>query len=672
MPIKTLREYLVRSLASWRRDKRWRWARAVVLVGLLGQLLLGIGAAAQTDIETVRAVVQQWLLQTLGKPGLLLVEYTYSYTTWPDSSLGCPVPGQAITPGEVAGYRWMFTFDNMVRYEVHSGLSGTPAVLCSALSIAPDVRMTTYNGPDFSLLVPEAWLIFPGPTDAETLFAPGPSTDCTLPGMLVTVLGRVAAGVTPDQLLDEYLAGISGITENTERRPAGTFGRSAIYEAPCNGATRGWRVTAFVQLGRAYRVLQWAPGAEFSQWDARFENMLSQFAPAGTATPAAGTNESTASTLPALPLAISFAGDVFLGALNDLPGRGVTTVPTFDRRYVGFSPNGQYLSYLDVTNAEVRTMDALSGLSPRRVAQKVDTRFPPAWSADSARLAYVTAADTPGAEQLAIEAIPALGGEAERLATFSFTGDCSSPYADPAAEVAAAEVAPGTGAGVLAWLPDGRFLISTRCGGGLALLTPSTGAPQPLDDDLTGGVVAPDGNRVAAWTTDRLAVIDLASGARNEWPMDGAIQQIAWAANGSALYVATATLADRLVLDDATERARGEQVFGRWPVEIVSNDLALVQLDLISGDQTLLWRGQGYAVGRIAPAPGEGGVLFSVVPGSQALVEVFRAGGDALAVRAASPQPALFWLGAGASSATLLAYAGQPAFAPITVAPTSP
>ena len=176
---------------------------------------------AQGSIDDVRKIVQDWLLQELGKPGLILVEYTYSSTTWPDSSLGCTLPGQAITSGEVSGYRWTFTFDNMVRYEVHSGLFGTPVVLCGSTNIAPDVRMTTYRSATFSILVPEAWLVYPTGSAADTLFAPGPSTDCTLPGMLVTALGRVAAGITPDTLLDDYLAGV-GITDApTERRAVG-------------------------------------------------------------------------------------------------------------------------------------------------------------------------------------------------------------------------------------------------------------------------------------------------------------------------------------------------------------------------------------------------------------------------------------------------------------------
>ncbi|MEB2287923.1 MAG: hypothetical protein OZ934_07425 [Anaerolineae bacterium] len=657
---------------------RWHVARLALIIGLAA-LLVGVAPApaarAQTDMDTVRAVVQSWLLQTLGKPGLILVEYTFSSTSWPDSSLGCPTPGQAITPGVVHGYRWNFTFDNMVRYEVHSGLGGAPAVLCGSVNIAPEVRMSTYAGRDFSILVPDSWLVFSTGSDAETLFAPGPSTDCALPGMVVTALGRVAAGVTPDQLLDDYLAGAGRSDAPTSRQPAGTAGRSTRYETPCDGGTRGWRVSAFVQLGSAYRVLQWAPGAEFDQWNIRFENMLSQFSPAGATVPAEGSGDAAAAERSALPLALHFAGDVFLGALNDVPGRGLTTVPTFDRRYVGFAPNGLLLAYVDASNSELRTMDTAAGLSPRRVAQKVDARFPAAWSADSARIAYVS---SNGAQQgadgalLAIDAVPALGGDAERLATFAFSDDCALPSADPADEVTATEAGPGDGAAVLAWLPDGRFVVSTRCAGGLTLLAPATGEAQPLDADLRGAVMAPDGARLAARTDVGIAVLDLASGERDDLPADSAVRALAWTADGTAILYATETLVDRVALDDPAERAEAEAAFGRWPVEVGVYDLALVRLDVASGAQTLIWRGQGRAVGRIAPAPDGSGVLFSVVPSGLALVEAFRAGGDALALRATQPQPALYWLAEGAPSAVLLAYAGQPAFAPVTVTAPTP
>ncbi len=218
---------------------------------------------------------------------MILVEYNYSSTSWPDSSLGCPAAGETYTAGMVNGYRWTFLFDNMVRYEVHSDLDGSPAVLCSSTNVAPDVRLTVYTSPTFSILTPESWLVFQDQAGSAVLFAPQAQDQCGDPGMLVTAIGRVASGVTPDQILTDYVAAVGVDEAPTARIPIGSFGRSTAYETPCGEGLRKWRVSAFMEYGSAYRVDQWAPSDRFDQWDALFQQMLSQFAPAG-ATPAGG------------------------------------------------------------------------------------------------------------------------------------------------------------------------------------------------------------------------------------------------------------------------------------------------------------------------------------------------------------------------------------------------
>jgi hypothetical protein len=316
---------------------------------------------AQDEVDNVRAVVEQWLKQELNKPTLILVEFTYSGTSWPDSSLGCPAAGQTYTPGTVNGYRWTFLFDNMVRYEVHSDQDGTPAVLCTSVNVAPDVRLVVYNSPTFTILTPESWLVFQDPNASAVLFAPQAQDNCGDPGMLVTVLGRVASDTTPDQILTNYVAAVGVEEADTARTTMGSFGRSTTYQTPCSeGGTRQWRVSAFMQFGSAYRVDQWAPLDRFDQWDTLFQQMLSQFSPPG-ATPAPTGSEETTPTgtavsetggsepaaeagpvpdRPPLPMVHLFVGDLFVATLNDMPGRSATVVPTIERRYLAFSPNG--------------------------------------------------------------------------------------------------------------------------------------------------------------------------------------------------------------------------------------------------------------------------------------------------------------------------------------------
>jgi hypothetical protein len=351
----------------------------VLLVALLGGL---IPARAQGDIEAVRATVQTWLLQEIDKPALVLVQYTYEGTSWPDRSLGCPSEGRIYQAGTVHGYRWTFEFDNRVRYEVHSSLDGQIAVLCSAVNAGADVSLTSYRGPDFSILSPEAWLAFP---EAEgVLFAPQEALTCEQPGMRVIVMGRVANGVTPDQLLDDYLEEAAAEEAPAARETIGSSGRTTTFTDDCDGAPRHRRVTAFVEYGSAYRVEQWTPQAEVEKWDSLFLDMLSRFrtpdgAAAATdpAAPADADVDAPAEeevpgpgALPALPLAHVFVGDVFVGALNDIPGRGVTITPATERRYLSFSPDGLFIAYINTTEAQLRVMNAAAGRSPRRIDRK--------------------------------------------------------------------------------------------------------------------------------------------------------------------------------------------------------------------------------------------------------------------------------------------------------------
>ena len=649
-------------------------------LGLVCVLVLVSGAwavHAQEDGERARGNAQVWLLKELNKPGLTLIEYSYEGTEWPDSGLGCPAPGATVTPGVVPGYRFFFLFDNRVRYEVHTNLDGIQAVLCSSVNVAPDVRLSAYTVPEFTILAPEAWLVFPN-TDS-TLFGPQQQTACSLPGMRIWVLGRVASGVTPDQLIDEFLAEIEAQDNATQRTSIESTGRTTTFEQPCDPGVQGWRVSAFVYFGSGYRIAQWAPQDEFGQWDPYFQNIVNQFRPAEalavpddeSATETAAESSSGAQpidpgTLAGLPLAHVFAGDVFIGALNNIPGRSVTTVPDTAQRYLTFSPDGLQVAFINQTTGQLRAVDVAAGLSARKMADSAHPAFPPAWSPDGQRIAYVGAAPEDAAS-LDIYAIPAAGGDPEKLATFPFTNTCTDTPTDAADPEYFFEAGPRGRDNVLAWLATDQFLVSTRCDGGLGLLNLTDGQITALGDDLTGGALAPDRMRFAARTPDGLAVLDFQSWQRTNFALGPDVRQVAWAVDGSALYFSVETLADSQMLESEADRARGEVVFGFWPVTVSAYNLKLARLDLGTSQENLLWKGQGRGLGRITPAPDGSGVLFCVVPGGARLAEAFRTNADGATLRAVRPAPALYWLAAGETTARLLAYSSQPVFAPITL-----
>lgn len=633
---------------------------------------------AQGDLDAARKTAQSWLLKQLNKPALILVSYTYSGSTWPDSSLGCAAPGQSITPGSVSGYVWTFAFDNQVSYEVHSGLNGTPAVLCGATNLAKEVKLVSYSGTDFSILVPEYWLVFP--TGSEVLFGPGPLAACDQPGMRVSSLGRVSNDTTPDTLLDQYVKA-AGVQDTPAGRLAvGTGGRSTTFETSCETQKRTWRITTFVQYGSASRIEQWVPSADLEVWNPLFDQMLGQFGPpssnptVSTAAPGAGStaaeNTPQPSATPALnplPLAHLFVGDLFVGSLNNLPGRSATTTPMFERYYLGFSPDGLVVSYIDTTNGELRVMNVSEGLSPRKLAGNVDPRFPPAWSPDSQQVAYTTAAgqkDSNGADLLDIDTIPAAGGTPQRVTTFAFGGTCPAESSDPADAAYAHETGPGDQENVLVWMANEQFLVSTRCDGGLGLLNPANGQVTEFGTDLHGGVLSPDRSRFAARTDSGIALLDFTQWQRTNLRVGQGARQLAWGPDGQTLYYSTETPSQNVTLDDSSLAQRGQDVFGTWPVTLSDYTLTIVQLDVPTVKESVIWQGTGRAVGRIAPAPDGSGILFSLIPASLPLGDVFRGNGDTMAIRAKWPDPVLYWLAAGTSTPSLLIYSGEPAFAP--------
>jgi len=646
----------------------------LVIILLLSGIVAPATFAQDDPAEQVRPVVEQWLLTEIGKPGLKLVEYNYGGTSWPDTSLGCPVEGQTYTPGTVHGYNWSFFYDNFVRYEVHSSVDAKIIVLCNAVNVAPDVRLTTYRSVDFTILIPEAWFVTEG--TGQVLFGPSSQAVCDQPGMAVTVLGRVAAGVTPDQLIESVLtqAGVQDVPSG--RATVGVFGRTTTYTVPCDTLTQQRRLSAFVQYGSAYQVEQWVPQDQANQWDQLFLNMLSQFGPADavagpTTTPApdAGTGPPQAAApdlaeLPALPLAHIFLGDVFLGALNDIPGRSITVVPTAERRYLNFAPDGLHLSFIDATDGELRVLDVAGGQSTRKIAEGVDPGFPPSWNLNSQEIAYVAAASSAGAYE--IRAVSFNGGESRLLGNFTLD-TCPLNSQDPADKPYFIETGSNGHTPVLVWLSDDQFLISTQCASGIGLLNPADGKLTPLGDDLIDGTPAPDRKRFVARTASGLAVLDFQTWQRTNLGVGAGVGQIAWGTDGQTVYFSVETRVESVPVEDVNETMAAD-VFGTWPVEIAVYQVSLASVNLTTKQETILWQGQGRGVGRITPAPDGSGVLFSLIGSGLPLLEVFRAGADPVAVESTQPAAALYWLANGSSVAQLMAYAGQPVFAPVTVA----
>jgi WD40 repeat protein len=369
-----------------------------------------------------------------------------------------------------------------------------------------------------------------------------------------------------------------------------------------------------------------------------------------------------------------FVGDVFTGTLNNMPGRSVTAIPTLVRRYLTFSPDGLNLAFTDTTGTQIRSMNVNANRNSRPVSEEVDPTFPISWSLDSREIAFTVLTentDENGAPIYELRAAPAGGGEARIVGSFAFGGSCPPVITDPADLPYYAEAGPNGQDNLLVWLPNDQFLISTHCTSGIGILNLADGQVVALGDDLHGGAVSPDRARLLTHTANGLVIVDLATGQRIELAETADALQVAWAANGQAVYYSTAEPANSLTLDAPTDQERGQSVFGFWPVRTGTYTVSLVQVNLANGQKALLWQGQGRGIGRIAPAPDTSGVLFSLITSGERLAQSFQAGDAPHVLREVQPGPVLYWLPAGGSTARLLSYSGQPAFAPITVEVTT-
>ena len=145
----------------------------------------------------------------------------------------------------------------------------------------PSVPMQPYASGAFTINYPADWIADEAEdgTAGEVFF--GPHRASRSLAMVVRPLGQVQRA--PDALLDAYRrtsrAREPGVAYSEDRADAPQGGRSDFYQVVREAQPLQYRVTFFVQDEMGYRVLQWAPVAEWDhKWSVLFETMLKGFA----------------------------------------------------------------------------------------------------------------------------------------------------------------------------------------------------------------------------------------------------------------------------------------------------------------------------------------------------------------------------------------------------------
>ena len=235
--------------------------------------------AMQKPLDAARSLLAEKL--GVAAESLELEALTWESASFPTSALGCPQPGTNYLTVITEGYRFWLTYAGR-GYEIHTDRSGRAAVWCTGKDAQKDSPsagtpggfvFTSYSNEalDLGISYPLSWAIEPGPAQAELYF--GPAGGDPTHGMRVLYLGD-APGDLGDWLSDYqitlYAADPTAIKVG-ERENAGNGGRSQRFSREIKGVKVMERATFFSE---GYRVLQWAPAQEWTNWDDPFLQML--------------------------------------------------------------------------------------------------------------------------------------------------------------------------------------------------------------------------------------------------------------------------------------------------------------------------------------------------------------------------------------------------------------
>lgn len=623
---------------------------------------------AQGSLDSVLQAVQDYFRDQYGRD-YVLVEYTYALQTWSDTSLGCPQPGFSYQQETVQGYIWQLTiFDDETVYELHSNLDGSQIVLCTPIDRATLIDYRTYQNSEYLIDYPSSWQATA--SDDSVIISPTGNQTCTDAGIKIMLRQSIGNANT---MLDDAIRE-AGLVQNIGvRTPVGAdqSGLSTLYQGACEGNILQYRASAFPDdaTSTGYLILQWTSLDSYGSWSGVFLRMLESFRTLdslnGDSTTAADVDP--ARLLSGYQLAHLFVQDVYIGSFDELPGRAITIGSDHPRRSLRFSDDGRYLAYIDhnPSTGEER-LDVIGTNLPRTsISSAIAPYFGVTWSGDT--LAYVET-HPEGLQLFSVK--PTVAQTPQDLGIAPFIDDCipfSTNYISQ--ELYARESGPNGNSFTLEWLPDDRFLYTTRCdGSGLAIWNPTDNTSVNLGDDLKRGAIHPEQTRIVALGDNRVAYsIDLNSGERTILGLEHTPDQLAWSLDGHKIYYSNLFVGPPFVINEPSVQQRTVDMLGVFPYESQLNTVSLLEFDLDTGANRTLWQGQAFAIGRIVPAPNNAGVVFSVIPSDREYVMTFVQQDDPTALRFARPETQLYWVSPVTEEANLLAVSAQPTFAPVVV-----
>jgi len=298
-----------------------------------------------------------------------------------------------------------------------------------------------------------------------------------------------------------------------------------------------------------------------------------------------------------------------------------------------WSPDGQHLAFLTYGDGGGwRLMLTDRGGAPPVMLSSSASYMPPTFSADGSRVIY--AIESPDAITQGGDGIPRMpmrvvsqelrpDAPTEPLGTFDFGVGCGGGSPFPMDAIYNMEAGFGGRALTLVRTEFG-ILHSLDCaGGGLGLLDLDTGESATLAADVSRVRLSPDGRQAAAVRGGSLVIFNLANRDSRSIGVSVAPDQIAWGDNSTIFYSVRTLVGAPLPLSSEEAQALAANL-GLSADNIPQYNVAIYRVDLGGGQDSSVYNGPGWAVGRMFAS--QGSLYFSVIPNGEGWVEAIASG----------------------------------------------
>lgn len=289
------------------------------------------------------------------------------------------------------------------------------------------------------------------------------------------------------------------------------------------------------------------------------------------------------------------------------------------------SPDGSYLAFAAYDENFVRALnvyDRTTGeITP--IAEGISSGVPFSFT-QANELVYamdgdfLTDGDSAGKIELQVYVQPLPKTEAPTIIPVEFGVGCGGSPLPTDQRYSSETYSLGGNHLILALTPFG-LVYSTDCQGINLAVRSLDGQSLSTFDGMSRAVLSPDETRIAAIPFVRdepsplvVRILDLTTNSVMDIPVDAVPDQLAWNATGSGVYYSVRAFDTQLNFE-GDARARLDAVLGegtmleRWAVSLYE-----VNVTSDPGRNSLIFNGDGFAIGRIAN--GDGSVYVSVVP----------------------------------------------------------